>query len=117
MTVYVTQEAEGLDYSTAEQYGQVVFLTRHDFVNVRGSLANEALISELNRKLRGFNPETDWIVVSGSPYVAAAVLLLLGLARHRQVKFLRWDNRDYLYRPLYIELPSARVQVEIGDRL
>lgn len=116
MTVYVSQETEGLDYSSAEAWGPVVFLTRHDFTNIRGSLANEALVSELARKLRGFDPEKDWIIFSGSPFVFATVSLLLGLARHRQVKFLRWDNRDYLYRPLYIDLPSARVQVEIGDR-
>lgn len=106
MTVYVTQETN-VNYVEAERWGKVEFLTANDFNNMRGSLVNERLVRSLKHGLRNHDPESDWIVVSGSPYVAAAVFLILGLKGHRRVQILRWDNRDFVYRPLHVEIPRA----------
>jgi hypothetical protein len=108
--VYVTQEV-GVDYSKAETYGDIAFLTMEDFVNSHPSLLNEALARELRHNLRNFNPDDDWIVISGSPYVSAAVFMILGLTGIRKVKILRWDNRDLVYRPMVIEISRAVVNV------
>ena len=104
-TVWVTQETSH-DFSPAEQYGEVRFLTKDDFNNTRNSIANAALWSELKFILKRYDPNEDWIVIAGSPYVAAAVFLLLGLSHHKQIKVLRWDNRDFMYRPMYMEIPA-----------
>lgn len=101
--VWVTQEV-GHDFSPAEEFGEVVFLTKDDFNNMKNSLSNKHLLMELRHKLKSYVPERDWLVIAGSPYVAAAVFTLLGLAHHRQVRILRWDNRDRVYRPMYLEI-------------
>ena len=101
--VFVTYETNH-DFSEAERYGEITFLTSDDLSNVRGSVRNEGILSNIRNKLKKFDAENDWIVVTGSPYVAAAVFLILGNRKIRSVNVLRWDNRDFVYRPMHIEL-------------
>lgn len=104
--VWVLQETNH-DFTKAENYGEVVFVSvagQDDFNNLRGSLSNERLLAHLSHELRDFNPEEDYIVITGSPYITAATFLILGNRRVQGVRFLRWDNRDLIYIPLYIEL-------------
>lgn len=110
-TVYVTQETQH-DFTAAENFGYVKFLTHLDLVNIRNSGHNESVLMDLSQKLRKFDPEEDYIVIAGSPYITAAVFMLLGLRRLKAVRILRWDNRDRKYIPLYLEL-RREVVVEI----
>lgn len=108
--VYVVQETEH-DFTPAEQYGEVIFMSvsgADDFKNIRGSQSNERLLAHLAHVLRDFSAE-DFIVLTGSPYVSAAVFLILGNRGIQSVRLLRWDNRDFVYRPLYIELRKETV--------
>ena len=107
--VYVTQEPHSknsfFDFRPAESFGDITFLTGDDLHNLRDSPHNEWLMRQLRRRLRKFNPEIDWILVAGSPYVSAAVFMILGSFGLREVKVLRWSNQDKLYTPLYMKLP------------
>jgi len=100
--VYVTQETP-LDFSKAEEYGELVFLSVNrsdDFHNIVNSEHNKRLMAHLAHGLKEFNEEEDFIVVTGSPYVRAAVMWILGRKQVRKVKFLRWDNQQNTYIPL-----------------
>lgn len=101
--VFVTQEAS-LDFTPAELYGEIKFLTRNDLNNIKGSLHNEGIVQEISAKLDEFDPQEDWVVVAGSPYITALVFMLLGYKGHRSVKLLRWNNRDFIYMPMYLDL-------------
>lgn len=101
--VYISQETR-YDFSPAEAYGEVVFITSKDLNNLRQSQHNEALVAQVKDALKHYDPEYDWIVISGSPYVAALVFMLIGRTRPQHVQILRWDNRDFKYAPLHIEL-------------
>jgi hypothetical protein len=101
--VWVTQETD-VDFSEAERYGEVKFLTANDFNNTRSSIKNQFLLMSLRKQLTEFEPENDWIVITGSPIVSCAVFAILGWMRHPLVRILRWDNRDLVYRPHYLEL-------------
>lgn len=103
--VYVTQENPALNYLPAEEFGEIVFLTKDDFSVIKNSLVNEALVADLQRKLKAFIPDDDFMVISGSPAVSAAVFMLLR-ERTKRVKILRWSNRDRIYQPLVIQLPN-----------
>ena len=110
--VFVTQESN-LDYSKAEEFGQVAFLSvdrKDDLHNVANSEHNSRMLSHLAHGLRDFNEDEDWLVITGSPYINAAVFWLLGLAGCKKLRLLRWDNRDMLYRPLPL---SARAGDDI----
>lgn len=101
--VYVTQENTALNYLPAEDFGEIVFITRNDFSPIRNSLSNVELINDIERALKSFNPDVDYITVSGSPVVAAVVFMVLA-KKTKHVQILRWSNRDRLYQPIYISL-------------
>lgn len=100
--VWVTQESSH-NFSSAEKYGEIQFLAREDLINIKGSLHNEKLVSRMVTKLSSFDPSTDWIVVAGSPYVAALVFLLMGRMGFKTINVLRWDNREFKYQPMSID--------------
>lgn len=103
-TVYVTQETSH-DFRPAEEFGDLVFLSsgrRDDFHNVVNSDHNRRLLAHLRHGLRKYNPDRDYIVLIGSPYVNAAVMMILGAWRFKTVRILRWDNRDLVYIPLVL---------------
>jgi len=100
--VFVTQENPNLNYLPAEAFGDIEFLAREDFSPVRNSLHNEALIQKIRHKLKEFNPDIDFITVSGSPVVAAVVFMILA-EKTKTVNILRWSNRDHVYQHLVID--------------
>lgn len=101
--VLVTQENPNLNYLPAEQFGEVHFLTRLDFSPIRNSLTNDAVIKELRDKLRDYNPQTDYIVISGSPVVSSVAFMIIR-EKTDTVNILRWSNRDQMYQHLVISL-------------
>lgn len=101
-TVWVTQETDK-DFSGAEAWGRVEFLTKDDLSNMKNSLKNEELINRIRFLLHRFGPD-DWVVPAGSPYVAAVVFMVLGQMGVRKLNILRWDNRDLMYRPMQLDL-------------
>ena len=105
-TVYVTQETPH-NFGKAESFGTIDFITREDLNNVKGSPHNERLVRDVAHKLKNFDETKDWIVIAGSPYVSALVFMLLGRRGLRGVNLLRWDNRDFIYVPMYLELRNA----------
>jgi hypothetical protein len=104
--VFVTQETN-LDFTPAEQFGEVQFLTRDDLNNIKGSLHNEAIVADLAAKLKDFDYVRDYVVIAGSPYISALVFMILGKMNLREVRVLRWNNRDFNYIPMYLNLRNA----------
>lgn len=108
--VFVTQETEH-SFLEAESFGTVVFLTRDDVNNTKGSLHNEALFRHIKMALRDFDPEVDYIAPAGSPYVTAVTFLILGNMGFKNIKLLRWNNRDRKYIPMYFDLRRIKDEV------
>lgn len=100
--VYATNETN-FDFARAEAFGELVFLTDKDINNSKASLHNVALLNDIRRKLRQYDPSMDFILPVGSPYVQACAFWSLGLMGHRVINILRWSNRDRLYTPVYLE--------------
>lgn len=103
--VYVSQESN-LDFRPARQFGEVVFLTRadEDFTNNGRSPVNDELVERLRKGLAHYDGETDYVVLTGSPYINAMVMFILGMRGETRVCFLRWSNRDREYIPMPIDL-------------
>lgn len=98
-TVYVTQENPKLNYAPAEEYGEIVFLTRDDLNPIKNSLHNQAVIKQVEQRLIGFNPQEDYIVISGSPMITALVFMLIREVSNK-VNILKWSNRDCVYQKI-----------------
>lgn len=106
--VWVTQET-AYDFGSAETYGEIVFITNDDVNNTRGSLHNEALMRQIRMAVHQYNEDEDFVIIAGSPYVAALVFATLGRKGVSQIKFLRWSNRDRVYTPVSIDLRTSNV--------
>ena len=65
--VFVTHENPALNYLPAEEFGELVFLTKDELSPVKGSIRNGSLIDEIRHKLQSFEPNLDYICLSGSP--------------------------------------------------
>lgn len=100
--VYVTQETPH-DFLPAEKWGEVQFLTTDDVSSIKGSIRNQELIDDLRHKLMKFDPDEDYILMTGSPYVSAIVVYLLA-DRCRYLRFLRWSNRDKEYSLVHLDM-------------
>lgn len=101
--VFITQENPNLNYLPAEQFGEIVFLTHHDYSVVRNSLRNEAVVEEIRTNLRNYDPKNDYIVISGSPVIAGIVFMILR-EKTEEMNILRWSNRDHLYQHLVVSI-------------
>lgn len=104
--VYITQET-GFNFTDAENFGAVEFITREDLNNTKGSLHNERVVRDVRRKIKELNPDEDYVVIAGSPYVSALVFALLGRRGVKTLRILRWDNRDQVYIPMHVEIPQS----------
>ena len=103
--VWVTQENPKFDYTPAEKYGELRFITCKDYTNNENSLFNSGLSEEIMLELREFNPDVDYLLPSGSPVVMMAVAAILG-RDCRNLKILKWNNRNnaWCYNSLTIEV-------------
>lgn len=113
--VFITQESSTLNYGHAEEFGKIVFVTCKEVSPVPGSLMNGELCDEVKTKLADFDFDYDYLVPSGSPVVSGIAFMELGrLAAYRdvvdgsrapkQLRVLRWSNRDRVYQPITIYL-------------
>jgi hypothetical protein len=100
--VWVVQENNYIDYSDAERFGEVNFITRDEIKPIRGSLINESIMTRIDSTLEQFG-EDDYLVLTGNPAV-------IGYAFHKAaercdvVNVLLWDKIGGRYRPLEMEI-------------
>lgn len=100
--VFVTQETNH-NFTKAERYGEVVFLTSKEFSRSSNSKRNDEIIEEMRHGLRNFRPGVDFLLPSGSPIAigVAFALICLGCLDHpKKIQVLQWDNREYNYYPI-----------------
>lgn len=107
-TVWVTQESPLLDYTDAERYGEVKFITADEFTPSEHSLRNVEIFRAIEKALAGYNVSTDYVLSSGAPSIVAAVFYVLGSKYPKtDIRFLAWNNRDRQYRLLRIPAYQA----------
>jgi hypothetical protein len=101
--IFVTQERD-FDFSPAETFGELVFVTDQDFWNIDKSQHNARLIDNIADAFKDYDPVADYIIAAGSVIVMAATFLILGKRGHRKVRMLRWSNRDRCYEPVILDI-------------
>lgn len=96
--VYVVQENNYVDYSDAERFGEVIFMTHSELRPMAGSLGNEQIVERIDFHLKDFCAE-DYLVLTGNPAT-------IGYAFHRAaqrsdiVNVLLWDKMQGRYKSL-----------------
>jgi hypothetical protein len=99
--VFITQETH-VDYTKAQEFGDLTPITAKDLSNVPGSAINRDIVSTIVTKLRHFNPDEDFLLISGSPYVGALCTWQLGRIGINKFTMLRWSNQDRCYYPVEV---------------
>jgi|AntDeeMinimDraft_6_1070357.scaffolds.fasta_scaffold20915_2 hypothetical protein len=95
--VFVVQENPNLDYGPAESYGEVVFITAEEFRPIAGSIRNDYILTDIDRRMAEFDPDNDWLILTGNPMIMG-YSFHLALMKTGSVKCLQWDRRSAEYR-------------------
>lgn len=105
--VFVTNENPKYNYNMAEQHGDLVFVTEKDFSYTANSLHNQQVIDRIAETLADFDPERDSIILSGSPAVQAAAMMVVGQLYGR-AGILRYSSQSGAYDRMFIDIGEGR---------
>jgi hypothetical protein len=93
--VWVVQEGRN-DYHSAEEFGEVRFVTTGDYRPMRESRQNVEVVTDIRKFKSQYIPGVDYVIPVGNPMVVALVTMVMGNGDH---KFLKWDGRKAAYIP------------------
>lgn len=96
--VWVTQECNN-DYSAAEKYGEVRFITRSELRPFSDSKQTGNVFRDILKFKSQYVPSVDYIVLSGNPMINAVLCMSLDGKNHN---FLKWNNRSVGYTPFVL---------------
>ena len=95
--VYVTQFDPKWNFSSLDQYGDVIFLTDREYAAepAPGSY-NNSIVNQIGAKLKEYVPGEDYIVMTGSaiPNMITGMWISDMAGPH---KVLKWSNRSSEY--------------------
>lgn len=103
--VFVVQENNRVDYCDAERFGEVRFMTAEEFKPMSSSLRNANILEDVRLHMGQFNPETDYLVLTGNPIVIGYAFHL-ALLKSPAVKCLQWDRFNGSYREVTFKAPN-----------
>jgi len=95
--VYVVQENAFANYSDAERYGEVVFMTADEFRPQNNSLRNAQILDQVRGMMLHFT-SNDYLILTGNPTVIGYAFHC-GLQRFDSLKILQWDKLGRVYKP------------------
>lgn len=98
----VTRSAVGpiaMDYSPAEGYGELRFITRTDMPMHASATIREVWEEDVAVFVAQYDPATDYIITTGQPTAIFAIGWALGKAG-KTPRFLVWRREDNHYRIL-----------------
>lgn len=93
--VFVVQENSYVDYSDAERYGEVVFMTADEFRPMDNSLRNRQIIDQVRGAMLHFTPD-DFLILTGNPTIIGYAFYV-AMSKFDSVNVLQWDKiaREY----------------------
>lgn len=100
--VFVTQYVSNINFSLAEEWGDIVWCTGKEHKHEPAPLeVNADMISDIKRKMADYMIGEDYILLSPSPIPGLVVGSLLKPGVHN---VLKWSNQDYTYRLHKLEI-------------
>jgi len=100
--VFITQEGNH-NYTEAQEFGEVIFLTSSEFSPIPTSLKNSDIIKEIRKNMSDYIPGIDYIMPSGSP-IAIGVTFMIAREKGATVNILKWDNHYRRYNSIIVKI-------------
>lgn len=100
MTVYITQDVKGRDFSDAKSFGDIEVLVP---AIEQATLSAQPVVRRMWRKLVKFTDE-DYLLLSGDPVAIAAAGALAAYHNMGKFKVLKWDRLSARYLPLQVDI-------------
>lgn len=102
--VFIVKDNPNLDYTHAEEWGDVVFVANADFSPTNASPHNRAVVEQVKESLRDFRPAIDKLVLTGSPMLIALVghLAMRKAESEGSITVLRWSGIERRYFPFEV---------------
>lgn len=103
--VYITQETHRLNFTDAERFGEVVFMSVGETSPMKSSIRNKAIVSDIKRMAAQFDHKQDYLLLSGDPVITAiAFHEIMARTPDKAVMLLKWDNQSKSYNDIVVAL-------------
>ena len=96
MTVYVTNEQSRFNYLPAQQFGELEFVTSRVY-SFNNQSVNVDVLEGVTKMAKDFNPNTDFLLPSGSAISTGLCFAALALKGHSRIPVLVWSSNDACY--------------------
>ena len=101
MSVYVVEKpSDKKNISSALEYGEFEFIL-DDRSNMMYSPV--PTVNRIRKKLQHFNDD-DYLLLIGDPVAIGVCMHYALLSNRSKVKLLKWDNRDYKYNIIEVNI-------------
>jgi hypothetical protein len=105
MTVYAVKEqnfkgmvgSQVMDYSPAEKFGELKFITTFDMPLHVNSPARQVWREEVLEFVRNYDPVKDFVILTGQPISIFIIGMMIAEA-HKMPRFLKWQGQTGDYR-------------------
>lgn len=96
--VFVTQEVRSVNYATAADFGEVIFLALEEYKPepTTGDINTRIKVDMVN-KFADYVAGRDYILTGGSPISILITGMLMGMAFGKNHKVLKWNNQSMRY--------------------
>lgn len=106
--VFIAQAQDRIDYSDAERFGALTFLTGFEWSPHVSNPRNATVLKDIRDGIRGkFDPNFDYLVLTGNPITMGAVfhyaLLKAKLSNIHKLRILQWDRLKSAYREVIFD--------------
>jgi len=98
--VYVVQESEGKNITSALKYGEIKPLIASD---KQIGFSAGAITRLLDIKLSDFCDE-DYLLLLGDPVIIGVAVAIATKWNNGRAKLLKWDRQSHLYYPVSIDI-------------
>lgn len=106
--VFVALEQARFDYSDAERFGDLQFVTATDYSPHQSSINNERLTTSIRHCAERFNPLKDYLLLTGGPITMGLVFHAFAKKATKVnvagVRCLQWNREQNAYRQVIARL-------------
>lgn len=109
--IYCVQEMQNYDYSDAERFGEMIFLTHKEYnMSAKNSEMNKEILQNAVSRLANFNPDKDYLLLTGAIITQGLCLAYLWNRGFTKLRCLKFDNRIQRYQSHDVSVPLQLIK-------